>query len=90
MILLFYQLTEGLIAPLTGFLWGSEDHFTEKTSCAIDFWKNTDPYTKNGSVLTFIGMTLLRYLIAMIELIHCFFISHCKLSTVQYKLLMNG
>ena len=38
----------------TGFLWGSEDHFTEKTSCAIDFWKNTDPYTKNGSYSAYI------------------------------------
>ena len=32
-----------------GFLWGSEDHYTQKTNCATDFWENTAPSTKNGS-----------------------------------------
>ena len=33
----------------TGFLSGGEDHFTQQASCAVDFWKNLAPDTRNGS-----------------------------------------
>ena len=33
----------------SGFLNGAEDHFTEKRNCAIDFWKNMAPDTRNGT-----------------------------------------
>ena len=33
----------------SGFLYGAEDHFTQKTSCAIDYWKDHAPDTRNGS-----------------------------------------
>ena len=33
----------------SGFLGGGENHMTEKTGCAIDFWKNKAPDTRNGT-----------------------------------------
>ena len=33
----------------SGFLNGGEDHFTEKRKCAVDFWKNMAPDTRNGT-----------------------------------------
>ena len=33
----------------SGFLGGGEDHMTEKTGCAVDFWKNKAPDARNGS-----------------------------------------
>ena len=33
----------------SGFLSGGEDHMTEKIECAIDFWKNKTPDTRNGT-----------------------------------------
>ena len=37
----------------SGFLWGGEDHFTQKTGCAIDFWKNNAFDPRNGSYDTY-------------------------------------
>ena len=33
----------------SGFLGGGENHMTEITSCAVDFWKNTAPDPRNGT-----------------------------------------
>lgn len=33
----------------TGFLYGAEDHFTQKTGCATDYWKDLAPDTRNGT-----------------------------------------
>ena len=33
----------------SGFLSGAEDHFSEKRECAIDFWKNNAPDSRNGT-----------------------------------------
>ena len=33
----------------SGFLWGGEDHMTQRTGCAIDFWKDTAPDPRNGT-----------------------------------------
>ena len=33
----------------SGFLGGGEDHMTEKTGCAVDFWKNMAPDPRNGT-----------------------------------------
>ena len=33
----------------SGFLSGSEDHFTQERDCAIDYWKNDAPDTRNGT-----------------------------------------
>ena len=33
----------------TGFLYGAEDHFTQRTGCAVDYWKDLAPDTRNGT-----------------------------------------
>lgn len=33
----------------TGFLYGAEDHFTQRAGCAVDYWKDLDPDTRNGT-----------------------------------------
>ena len=33
----------------SGFLYGGEDHMTEVTGCAVDYWKNMAPDPRNGS-----------------------------------------
>ena len=33
----------------SGFLYGAEDHMTEVTGCAVDYWKNKAPDPRNGS-----------------------------------------
>ena len=33
----------------SGFLGGGEDHMNQKVSCAIDFWKNLSPDSRNGT-----------------------------------------
>ena len=33
----------------SGFLYGAEDHMTEITGCAVDYWKNLAPDTRNGT-----------------------------------------
>ena len=33
----------------TGFLGGGEDHFTAKTGCAVDYWKNKEQDSQNGT-----------------------------------------
>ena len=33
----------------SGFLGAAEDHMTEQADCAVDFWKNLAPYTRNGT-----------------------------------------
>ena len=33
----------------SGFLLGSSDHMTEKKICAVDYWKNKAPDTRNGT-----------------------------------------
>ena len=33
----------------SGFLYGMEDHMTETTGCAVDYWKNMAPDTRNGT-----------------------------------------
>ena len=38
----------------SGFLWGSEDHMTQNTSCAVDFWKDNAPDTRNGSYSAYV------------------------------------
>jgi len=32
-----------------GFLIGGENHFTEMMDCAVDFWKNMVPDTRDGT-----------------------------------------
>lgn len=34
---------------MSGFLNGGEDHMNEKYSCLVDFWKNGQPDTRNGT-----------------------------------------
>ena len=38
----------------SGFLNAGEDHMTEVTGCAVDFWKNKAPDTRNGSYDSYI------------------------------------
>ena len=33
----------------SGFLSGAEDHMTQKRECAVDYWKNDAPDTRNGT-----------------------------------------
>ena len=33
----------------SGFLGGGEDHMTQKQGCAVDYWKNKAPDTRNGT-----------------------------------------
>ena len=33
----------------TGFLYGAEDHFTQHAGCAVDYWKDLAPDTRNGT-----------------------------------------
>ena len=33
----------------SGFLSGAEDHFKETRACAVDFWRNHSPDTRNGT-----------------------------------------
>ena len=33
----------------SGFLGGGEDHMTQKSGCAVDFWKNNGPDKRNGT-----------------------------------------
>ena len=33
----------------SGFLYGGEDHMTERVGCAVDYWKNKAPDTRNGT-----------------------------------------
>ena len=33
----------------SGFLSGAEDHMTEKRECAVDYWRNKAPDTRNGT-----------------------------------------
>ena len=33
----------------SGFLYGAEDHMTERAGCAVDYWKNLAPDTRNGT-----------------------------------------
>ncbi len=33
----------------SGYLSGAEDHFNEKRECAVDFWKNGAPDSRNGT-----------------------------------------
>ena len=33
----------------SGFLYGAEDHMTEVTGCAVDYWKNMAPDPRNGT-----------------------------------------
>ena len=33
----------------SGFLGGGENHMTEKVTCAVDYWKNKAPDTRNGT-----------------------------------------
>ena len=33
----------------SGFLCAAEDHMTERVSCAVDYWKNSAPDTRNGT-----------------------------------------
>ena len=33
----------------SGFLTGAEDHFTQYRDCAVDYWKNKDVDTRNGT-----------------------------------------
>ena len=43
----------------SGFLNGAEDHMIEQRDCAVDFWKNVTPNTRNGTydAYTYIMMT---------------------------------
>ena len=33
----------------SGFLGGGENHMTEEVICAVDYWKNKAPDTRNGT-----------------------------------------
>ena len=46
----------------SGFLQGSEHHFTQKTGCAVDFWKNNDIDPRNGSYDAYIYRNDLKHI----------------------------
>ena len=33
----------------SGFLYGASDHFTQRAGCAVDYWKDLAPDTRNGT-----------------------------------------
>ena len=38
----------------SGFLLGNEDHITQESTCAVDYWKNKAPDTRNGTYDSYI------------------------------------
>ena len=74
-------------------LYGAEDHMTEVTGCAVDFWKNMAPDPRNGTYDSYMYRDDLTDIIQNHDTSEPFFsiLNFCyKMSTVQFKHPKNG
>ena len=76
----------------SGFLYGVEDHMTEIQGCAVDYWKNKAPDTRNGMYdsYTHIALMSLKLLRNMTHLSLSFSIFHYTMFMDLFKHLRNG
>ena len=69
----FLPINRGFDSSI-GSLWGSVDHYTQKTNCAIDLWENTAPCTKNGLYSAYIYRDALTDLFGKHDIINPLFL----------------